>query len=112
MSLLTFIPFIKSKFKIPQQVISESWDVRDTILGSGVNLFCWKRPVDIVISNYLGQLLEKELKPIKFYTDVSNLDRKIGKARLDWDQEPVQAADLFWKDVSLLIQDFLQYAGR
>lgn len=108
MNLFT-IPIFKAK--IPQQVISESWDMRDDILESNVNLFCWKRPVDIVISSYLGQLIEKELKPINFFTDVNQLEEDINRVRPAWDQEPMQAANMFWKDVSRLISDFLDYSS-
>ena len=37
MSLLSFIPFVKSN--IPEQVISEAWEDRNEILDDGVNLF-------------------------------------------------------------------------
>ena len=110
MSLLTSLPLIPFKSKSPRQVVSDSWEDRNDVLHSDVNLFCWKRPVDIVISSYLGQLLEEELKPITFHSHVNDIDENIRVHRITWDQEPFQAANLFWSDVARLTRDFLSYS--
>ncbi len=104
MNLLSF-PFIKTR---PQQISSNSWEDREVIFNSNVNLFCWKRPVDIVISSYLGQLLEHPQDPIQFHTDLDNLDVLLGQERSKWDNKPMRAADLFWEDVARLSSDFLR----
>ena len=59
MNLFTSVPFLKVRPKTPRQVISDSWDNRDSILESDVNLFCWKRQTGPTISAYLEQLLDQ-----------------------------------------------------
>lgn len=105
MNLFSF-PLIKSR--LPQQIASNSWEEREVIFNSNVNLFCWKRPVDIVISSYLGQLLEHPLEPIQFHADVENLNVRLSQERSKWDNRPMRAADLFWEDVARLSTDFLK----
>ena len=97
MKLLSLLPF--NKPKNPRQVISQSWDYRERILASDVNLFCWRRPEINSISSYLIQLLEKELPPIQFYTKIHEIDQNIVKARLKWDQNFLNQGNLFWNDI-------------
>ncbi|MEM7297270.1 MAG: DUF1826 domain-containing protein [Bacteroidota bacterium] len=107
MSLIASIPFLRSKFKSPRQVYSTSWKDYSQILEGDINLFCWKRPVDIGITSYLGQLLESELPSIIFSAGINELHQEIEKVRPEWDSGSKQAADLFWKDVYSLVFDFL-----
>lgn len=97
MKLLSFVPFKQSKN--PKQIISQSWKSREKILASDVNLFCWKRPVINPISNYLLQLLEKELPPIQFNTSIHEIEQNINIVRLNWDQNLIDQGNLFWNDV-------------
>ena len=108
MKLLSLLPF--NKPKNPRQVISQSWDCRERILASDVNLFCWRRPEINSISSYLSQLLEKELPPIQFYTKIQEIDQNIVKARLKWDQNFLNQGNLFWNDICQLTKDFLLLA--
>ena len=110
MNLLASVPFLKAKSKAPRQVISDSWENRGSILESDVNLFCWKRQPTPNISAYLAQLSHQELKPIRSYLRLSELDGCIGEARANWDLNTCEASDLFWQDVSELTQDFLSYS--
>ena len=105
MKLLSFVPFKQSKN--PKQIISQSWKSREKILASDVNLFCWKRPVINPISNYLLQLLEKELPPIQFNTSVHEIEQNINIVRLNWDQNLIDQGNLFWNDICQLTKDFL-----
>ena len=108
MKLLSLLPF--NKPKNPRQVISQSWDCRERILASDVNLFCWRKPEINSISSYLLQLLKKELPPIQFYTKIQEIDQNIVKARLKWDRNFLNQGNLFWNDICQLTKDFLLLA--
>ena len=108
MKLLSLLPF--NKPNNPRQIISQSWDNRERILASDVNLFCWRRPEITSISSYLSQLLEKGLPPIQFYTKIQEIDQNIIKARLKWDQNFLSLGSLFWNDICQLTKDFLLLA--
>ena len=105
MKILSLIPF--NKLKSPRQVISQSWDDREKILASDVNLFCWRRPKITSISSYLLVLLKKSYPPIQFHSEIHEIDQNIVKARHKWDQNLSNQGNLFWNDISQLVKDFL-----
>lgn len=108
MNLLRIIPNITKKQRL-RQVISDSWSERELILKPDINLFCWKRPPNLMISNYLEGLLEKELKLISFYTSLDELAYQVNLSRKIWDQhaENQHGADEFWADVMKVAYDFI-----
>ena len=110
MSLFTSIPFIKSRLNVPKQIVSNSWDRLEVILRNEVNLFCWKRPIDNTISSYLENLIESDLKSIKFHSNIDSVHQKIEEERLSWGQQYDEGANLFWEDVSRVTTDFLHFS--
>lgn len=108
MNLLTLIP--KLKATRPKQIISESWAERHCILDDEVNLFCWSRPENAEITEYLRGCLQMDLKPISFATNKEDLPSKLSRSRYRWDADHSTRADDFWIDVYQLIQDFLFYS--
>lgn len=110
MSLLGNISLLKTKRKIPKQILSDLWEERNSILQSDVNLFCWKRPIELAISHYLEQLLERELEPIRCTVDSNDLQRSLSQARSAWDKKHSMASELFWQDVFQLTYDFLSFS--
>ncbi len=109
MKLLAGFPLI-GKDKVPRQVISDSWDQRGDILEPGVNLFCWKRPVDKAIDIYLESITQSDKEPIILFTHLKDLTQNLSKARLIWDPDHLESGDLFWRDVEGLSHDFLHFS--
>ncbi|WP_462251330.1 DUF1826 domain-containing protein [Ekhidna sp.] len=108
MNLFSF-PFIRARY--PKQVVSSSWEDRNVINDDDVNLYCWRRPVDMAISSYLGRLLESEIKPIQFNYNLLELDDCIERVRSEWADPNINALELFWEDVRRLASDFLSLSG-
>ena len=106
---LPTLPFLKTKSKTPQQVVSEFWEDRDTISQTDVNLFCWTRPFDEEITHYLERLLTQELKPIGELVELDKLESQIERLKTFWDSEPSAVADRFWQDILRLTGDFLSF---
>lgn len=109
MSLLT-ASFFKRAVQEPRQVISEDWSVRSSIIARDVNLFCWKRSVRYEIYRYLKELIDRDLKSIRFYTNTTGLEQRISEVRSVWDEETNENSDAFWKDVTMLVDDFLRFS--
>jgi len=79
MSLLSFIPFLKSN--APDQVISEAWEDRNKILDDGVNLFCWTRPKNAVIHQFLQGVVNSHPQPIQVPVSKHELVSQLEDAR-------------------------------
>lgn len=110
MNLISNIPFIKKKDALPRQAISTSWDDRIQVLNKDVNLFCWKRPENKTISNYLNGISSQILEPISFYTSIDQLGKGLSDARKMWDPAHNLEADAFWVDIYRITRDFLLLA--
>lgn len=110
MNLFSF-PFLRTRPKSPKQVISESWSQRETILSSGVNLFCWKRPQNTEIIQYFFELTQKDLENVRVHLSLSAFDTDLSSARSIWDPSFDTHADPFWKDVAFLAKDFLRMSS-
>ncbi len=110
MSLLSFIPFVKSN--APDQVISESWEDRNKILDDGVNLFCWKRPEEPVIHQYLQGVLNSHPQPIQVSVNKDELPLQLENARKIWEKHSgsINGEEQFWQDIFMLVNDFLDYS--
>ena len=104
------IPFLDSNPFAPKQLVSESWEDRRHILERDMNLFCWRRPVNESINNYLEKLLENDLPTIRFHTQIDNLEEQIKKVKVNWGFETNEASELFWMDVLQLSKDFLTFS--
>ena len=107
MSLLLNL-FAARRVRSPRQVDSKSWEDREKILESDVNLFCWKRPVDPLISAFLIDHLESFSKPISFNVTPETLIEKIECAKKEWGTHEGSTAELFWQDVNRLVGDFMK----
>jgi hypothetical protein len=107
MIMLAHFPFLKSKFTVPQQIISTSWADREKILCEDVNLFCWNRSPDPVIKKYLLPITDRNLQPIRYEVNRTNLQQQIEKASTIWDNTPSSNHEAFWNDIFMLIHDFL-----
>ena len=110
MSLLSIIPFKKST--VPGQVLSEDWEDRIKILDEGVNLFCWQRPEDPIIHRFLLSVLNRHPQPIQVSVNKHELSLQLEKARKSWDKhtDNNRGGELFWQDVFMLVNDFLDYS--
>lgn len=104
------IPFLDPRPFAPKQLISESWEDRKHISERDMNLFCWRRPIDPIISNYLEQLLENELPVIRFHTQLAYLDKRFSEAKNKWGSEKTEASELFWQDALQISRDFLEFS--
>jgi len=111
MSLLTFAKFAKTVFHKPQQLMSNFWADRNSILSEGINLFCWQRKPDPVIHQYLEEILKRSPKPIRLSIQSERLTDQLMSARLAWDSERLPTGTKFWDDVSMIVSDFLTLAG-
>ncbi|MBV6644046.1 MAG: DUF1826 domain-containing protein [Cyclobacteriaceae bacterium] len=110
MKLLTSIPFVKPKPKIPRQVISTSWLDRWEILKDDVNLFCWKRVFEPSILAYLKDLLGHNPKSIRLSVNQANIPNQIERVSAHWDQYSTVDGQPFWKDISYIVSDFLDFS--
>ncbi|MCG8306510.1 MAG: DUF1826 domain-containing protein [Cytophagales bacterium] len=111
MSLFTSIPFLKNRRRIPRQIISDSWADRDKILNNDVNLFCWKRPVNPEIQDFLAQLIDHQPAPISFRASVQNLRQQIDHTKQPWYLETFgDGFHAFWADIELLAGDFIAFS--
>ena len=109
MSLLSFIPFLKSN--APEQVLSEDWEDRNQILDDGVNLFCWKRPENPVIHQFLQGVLNSHPQPIQVSVNKDELPEQLENARQSWGKHPdSNNGEQFWQDIFMLVNDFLDYS--
>ncbi len=108
MNLLSTLISLCAKTKSPEQVISNGWSDREAILSRGVNLFCWRRPADTWIAQYLNRLLNHELENIKIHIGLSSLDSDLRQVRKAWDPAFEPSASAFWRDLSFLAKDFLR----
>ncbi len=110
MSLLSFIPFVKSN--APDQVISEAWEDRNKILNDGVNLFCWKRPENPDIHQFLQGVLNSHPQPIQVSVNKVELPQQLENARKSWEehQDSINGEEQFWQDIFMLVNDFLDYS--
>ncbi|WP_424964219.1 DUF1826 domain-containing protein [Ekhidna sp.] len=104
------LPDITFWFRNPKQIISDSWSERNVILESDVNLFSWKRKTNQQISSYLQHVVSSDKEPISFFTDVNDLEKWISEIRGIWDGENKTAGDAFWKDVFIVVRDFLTFS--
>lgn len=91
--------------------MSESWSQRKAILSSGVNLFCWKRPKDTGITQYLIQLTSNDLANIRANLSLSTFESDFSSVRSLWDPLFDTHANAFWKDVAHLAKDFLHMSA-
>lgn len=110
MNALTYIPFLKSKKRAPEQVSSNSWFDRTKVLNENINLFCWERVLDGQIEDYLKAEIEVFTQPIVFSTTQDDLPAELTKARKNWDDSHKPEADVFWRDVYRLVNDFLDFS--
>lgn len=111
MNLLSTLSSLRSKPKSPEQVISDFWSDREVILSRGVNLFCWRRPADTWITQYVNRLINRELENIKVYVGLSSLDSDLEQIRKAWDPTFEPSASAFWQDLSFLARDFLHMSA-
>lgn len=95
------------QLRAPKQVISTYWDEREAILHPDVNLFCWKRREKEDITKYLLPLINLELQPISFFTNVNDLSKNLEASKHAWSKLSNEENDSFWKDVHLLVHDFI-----
>ena len=107
MNLLSALPYVTKRLRNPRQVVSDDWSDRKVIRNTDTNLFCWKRPENSVVTDYLGQLIKKKLEPISFFASQEDLKESISEFRTIWDQKGSPDGDLFWEDIYLLSNDFL-----
>ena len=112
MSLLEAIPILSVLTKKPRQIESHSWDDRMCVSESDVNLFCWKRPQENCIEDYLIKCIAKELAPISFFSNQSELSEKLEEARSSWEASYDPMGDVFWNDVLKISWDFLLFSER
>ena len=110
MSPLSTIPFLRSKSKVPRQVISTSWDESKQILEEDVNLFCWKRSINDIIRKFLPEVLEKHPKPIKVSVNQDDLHYQLESAKIIWEDAEISDCPAFWRDLSKLVYDFLAFS--
>ncbi len=110
MSLLSELQFLGVKSKKPRQMISYSWTDRNVVNELDVNLFCWKRDVNLEISDFLEKVLNKEPDPIQFHTSLDELDDHIGMAKHTWTWSDLRPLDLFWRDLTILARDFISFS--
>ncbi len=97
----------------PQQIVSESWDDKNSILSPNVNLFCWKRNPVPLISALMESLIEKEPIPIRFQTTISQLDQQLEEIKSMWFSPfTIELSGPFWNDVAMLIKDFLTLSSK
>ena len=111
MNLLKGIPFV-DKLVNPRQVTSTTWEDREVVTKSDVNLFCWKRKADPEITSYLEERLSSKLEPISFFTSVNELQTSLQDYRAVWDPTYDATGDVFWNDVNMLAKDFLSFSKR
>lgn len=104
-------PISMFKAKQPRQETSANWDDRKVILKDQVNLFCWRRSPDPVIERYLSSVLEKCPKPIKLDVNHQCLSQQLHKARKLWDVNMAIEGEVFWEDVCLIVNDFLDFSN-
>lgn len=107
MNLLSALPYVTKRLRNPRQVVSDDWSDMKVIRNTDTNLFCWKRPENSVVTDYLGQLIKKKLEPISFFASQEDLKESISEFRTIWDQKGSPDGDLFWEDIYLLSNDFL-----
>jgi hypothetical protein len=91
-------------------VVSKSWEDREEIIKKEVNLFCWKRPVDFRIVNYLKEIQNERPERISQFISLIDLHRQLELCRSKWDSE--KRGDEFWNDVANLTSDFLRLSER
>ncbi len=106
MSLLSSIPFIRSK--APKQVISESWKHRERILDEDVNLFCWKRSPESAINDFLHEMVCRNVPPATAAVAQSDLKEQLSEVAATWDSS--QESGPFWEDVYQITYDFLHFS--
>ena len=107
MNLLSALPYVTKRLRNPRQVVSDDWSDRKVIRNTDTNLFCWKRPENPVVTEYLGELIKKKLEPISLFASQEDLKESISEFRTIWDQKGSPDGDLFWEDIYLLSNDFL-----
>lgn len=110
MSILDTIPFLKAKPKVPRQLISNDWAEHSQVDQSDVNMFCWKRPLDLKITNYLKRLMDKDLPGIRCSVAKEKLHEPLNLARTSWDNSENSEGNLFWEDVEKITADFLEFS--
>ncbi|HHP7242829.1 MAG TPA: DUF1826 domain-containing protein [Cyclobacteriaceae bacterium] len=113
MNLLEKIPLLKKVgLKSPKQIVSNYWDERAIILEPNVNLFCWQRPIDLTISNYLRKILKRKPENIRLYIRNNNLKDKVLESRALWESNFDSEGKSFWQDVIQLTRDFILFSDR
>ncbi|MEQ9166941.1 MAG: DUF1826 domain-containing protein [Fulvivirga sp.] len=110
MTLINTFPFFYFKTKHPKQVLSTTWDDRTSINQKDVNLFCWERPEEPAIKDYLNTLVDTNLPAIRLFIDKENIDKQLVGARNIWDRDKKHEGDAFWKDVQQVAKDFLHFS--
>jgi len=111
MNLSTYTNFLNTILKGPQQVMSASWSDRKEVLDQNVNLYCWQRTPDLEIRQYLEKVLITDPKPIRVEVNSEELVDQLRLARSSWEGTVPADGTRFWKDVSLLVGDFLQLSS-
>jgi len=93
-----------------RQVVCKDWHRRSEILEPEVNLFCWKRALEVATNRYLEKLLTTEFTAIRCLVDQQNLQHQLERVSASWGEERAIGHDSFWKDVYRLTSDFLHFS--
>lgn len=109
MALFKSIPLFKTKSKVPQQVMSTYWDDRERILEEYINLFIWERSLDSGVQAFLQEVLDQHPMPVKVCVNQNDLHHQLASAKKIWDDAGIPDCPAFWRDLSTIVYDFLDF---
>lgn len=112
MKLWPSLAIFRNRTKDPKQILSDQWSEREAILNNQVNLFCWRRPINVLIKDYLEDLIQKDLENIKVSISLTSIEQDLVQARNVWDSTMSNESNAFWHDVTQLSKDFLSMSGN
>jgi hypothetical protein len=95
---------------VPVQVVSKTWEDRYRILEENVNLYCWRRQSEPVITEYLQKISTRQPDPVKQEITLDHLPYELSNCRKGWESE--EDGDEFWADVSRITWDFLHFSKK
>lgn len=111
-NIFNTVSFLKLASKPPRQVISDSWDLHESILEPDVNMFSWKRVLDPKIPEYLTDILKMDPEPLECCLNRTNTHHELNNLRIKWDQLTFKDSTAFWQDVSTITHDFLKFSDN
>ncbi len=112
MNLLSIPSFLRWPSRVPKQVISPSWDDRQSVLRPDINLYCWKRQANPAIVSFLEQVIQKAPPRINLPIDAPNLRAQLQEAQSLWLGTSLEGSRSFWEDIHTLAHDFLYFSEK